>query len=75
MTTHEHVCEETPDLSHLGEREWLAHWGGILAELEQHRHELARAGVTLPRGPAAQLDGRAEMLRAVLASRSGVPGP
>lgn len=74
MNTQGDACEETPDLSHLSERDWLAHWAGILAELQQVGAGHAGAGVSLPPVPAAQLDGRAGMLRAVLESRGGVPG-
>lgn len=73
MNAQGHAWEETPDLSHLSEPEWLTHWAGILTELEQVGADHAAAGVSLPPVPAAQLDGRAGMLRAVLESRGACP--
>lgn len=63
------MSTETPDLRHLSEEEWLEFWRQALASLELTRASLADSEVDLTDVQAAVLDGHAEMLRDVLASR------
>lgn len=61
--------EETPDMRHLSEHDWLEFWRETLSALELTRAALLDSEVNLTEAQAAKLDGNAEMLRQVLESR------
>lgn len=63
------MSEETPDMRHLSEAEWLEQWREVLAVLELTRAELEESGGMLTAAPAAHLAGQADMLHRVLTSR------
>lgn len=63
------MSEETPDLRHLSEADWLEQWREILSALELTRAALADSDLELTTGQAAMLAGQADMLRRVLTSR------
>lgn len=61
--------EETPDMRHLSEEEWLDTWRETLTALELTRAALIDSEVNLSAVQVAILDGNAQMLRQVLESR------
>lgn len=63
------MSEETPDMRHLSEEEWLDTWRQTLAALELTRAALLDSEMELTAVQAAKLAGNAEMLRQVLESR------
>lgn len=63
------MSEETPDMRHMSEADWLDTWRQALAALELTRAALADSEMELTAVQAAKLDGNAEMLRQVLESR------
>lgn len=63
------MSEETPDMRHLSEEEWLDTWRETLTALELTRAALIDSEVNLSAVQVAILDGNAQMLRQVLESR------
>lgn len=61
--------EETPDMRHLSEADWLERLREMLAALELTRAELEQSGGMLTAVQAAHLAGQAGMLRRILESR------
>ncbi|TDP78317.1 hypothetical protein DEU31_1768 [Brachybacterium sp. AG952] len=63
------MSEETPDMRHLSEEDWLEFWRETLSALELTRAALLDSEVNLTDTQAAKLEGHAEMLRQILESR------